>query len=153
MNRPSLAPEIDQTLRARWEPLYRSQLHYLVRWSTRGRRPVLRDRHVRALEAMMHSLCEARGYTLDQMAAGADHVHVLLALRPTQSIASAIREIKGRTAHTLLDEHPELRVWLHGNLLWDESYTVETLSAARIERVRARLRALHGADEGLARAS
>jgi len=153
MSQRSLAPEINETLTERWEPLYRSQLHYLVTWTTRGRRPVLKDQHVRALESLLHGLCEERGYTIDQIAAGADHVHVMLALRPTQSIASVVRELKGRTATTLLSDHPELRVWLRGNLVWDEAYTVETLSAARLERVRSRLRALHGVDDSLAQAS
>jgi hypothetical protein len=39
--------------------------------------------------------------------------------------------------------HPELRVWLGGNLLWDERYAVETISAGRTERVQSRLRTLH----------
>ena len=43
-----LAPELNEALNGRWEPVYRSQLHYLVTWSTRGRRPVLKDRHVAA---------------------------------------------------------------------------------------------------------
>jgi hypothetical protein len=44
-------------------------------------------------------------------------------------------------------------VWLRGNLVWDERYAVETVSALRLERVRDRLRALHGPDEELAAAS
>jgi hypothetical protein len=46
-----------------------------------------------------------------------------------------------------------VRVWLRGNLAWDERYAVETVSAVRVVRVRERLRALHNPDEGLARAS
>jgi hypothetical protein len=34
-------------------------------------------------------------------------------------------------------------VWLSGNLLWDERYAVETISATRTERVQSRLRTLH----------
>ena len=148
-----LAPEIDEALHGRWEPVYRSQLHYLVTWSTRGRRPVLKDRHVRALQQLIQAACEERGFGLIEIAAGPDHAHVLLALKPSQSVASAVRELKGRTGMALLSQHPELRVWLRGNLVWDERYAVETVSAPRLEHVRSRLRSLHGGHEDLAAAS
>ena len=148
-----LAPELNEALNGRWEPVYRSQLHYLITWSTRGRRPVLKERHVAALRAMVESACEERGFTLLDVAAGADHAHLLIALKPSQSVASVVREIKGRTGMTMVQEHPELRVWLRGNLLWDERYAVETVSPLRLERVRHRLHTLHGTPEDLAEAS
>ena len=153
MTEGSLAPEINESLAARWEPVYRSQLHYFVTWGTRGRRPVLKERHVRALQELVRRQCEERGYGLLEIAAGNDHVHVLVAIRPSQSIASVVRELKGGTATKLLADFPELRLWLRGNLMWDERYAVETVSAARVERVQERLRALHGPDDQLARAS
>ncbi len=140
-----LAPEIEAALRGRWEPVYRSRLHYLVTWSTRGRRPVLRDRHVQALQRLVQQCATERDMTLLEVAAGADHVHVLFGLKPSQSVASAVRELKGRTGVDLLARFPELRVWLRGNLVWDERYAVETVSPARLAAVGTRLRSLHAA--------
>jgi len=142
-----LAPEVSESLAVRWEPVYRSQLHYLVTWGTRGRRPVLKQRHLDRLKHLVEQICDDRGYGLFEFAAGSDHVHVLIAIRPSQSIASVVRELKGRSAATLFAEFPELRVWLRGNLAWDERYSVETVSAARVSHVQNRLRALHGPDE------
>jgi len=102
---------------------------------------------------MIRQLCDDRGLGLVEVAAGNDHVHVLIAIRPSQSIASVVRELKGRTANTLLVEFPELRVWLRGNLVWDERYSVETVSAVRLDRVQVRLRSLHQIDADFARAS
>ena len=149
----NLAPEVKESLHRRWEPVYRSQLHYLVMWGTRSRRPVLRDRHIRELQRLIKQACDERGYTLLEAVASSDHVHVLLALRPTQSVASVVRELKGGTGMALLTQFPELRVWLRGNLTWDERYSVETISNQRVDRVRERLRALHGPPEELAAAS
>ena len=150
MQIPALAPELQKTLLVHWEPLCRSQLHYLITWGTRGRRPVLRTRHLEALETQIRSMCEQRGFSLLEVAAGADHVHLMLALRPTQSVASVVRELKGRTGMALLGRFPELRVWLRGNLMWDERFAVETVSASRVEPMRVRLRALHGSTDDLA---
>lgn len=149
----TMAPEVKSELLGRWEPLYRSRLHYLVTWSTRNRRPVLKDRHVQAVRNLVTQICEDRGYGLVEVAAGQDHVHVLVGLKPSQSVASVVREIKGRAGISLIQDFPELRVWLRGNLVWDERYAVETVSAVRVERIVDRLRAQHDATESLARAS
>ncbi len=149
----SLPPEIDEALRGRWEPVYRSQLHYAINWGTRGHRHVLRARHVQTLRELLRRACDELGYSMVEFAATSDHVHLLLGLRPTQSVASAVRQLKGQTGLALLEAYPELRVWLRGNLVWDEPYSVETVSALRVERVADRLRTLHGPDEDLAAAS
>ena len=150
----ALAPEVEEALKGRWEPVYRSQLHYLVTWSTRGRRPVLRDRHVQALQRLIRQSAKEREMALVEVAGGPDHVHVLFGLRPSQSVATAVRELKGRAGMDLLSQFPELRVWLRGNLVWDERYAVETVSPVRLDSVRTRLRTLHGGPpEELAKAS
>ena len=146
----TLAPEVQASLLRQWEPINRNQLHYLVTWSTRGRRAALRERHARALEQELRAICGERGVPLLEVCTGSDHVHVLLALKPTHSLGSVVREIKGRTGMSLIDRFPELRVWLRSNLLWDERYSMEMVSHVRLEPVRARLRALHGAHEELA---
>ena len=138
-----LTPPVQHALMKHWEPLYRSQLHYLVTWSTRGRRPVLKDRHIQAIHELIRAACEDRGFALVEVVAGADCVAALFGLKPAQSVASAVRELKGRTTIALLQRFPELRVWLRGNLVWDERYAVETVSPLRVERVRERLLRAH----------
>ena len=150
---PQIAPEIKAALHGRWEPVYRSQLHYLVTWTTRGRKPVLKDRHLSVLSDMVSELCDERDFALVEIAAAHDHVHLLFGLRPAQSVASAVRELKGKTGLALMSRYPELRVWLGGNLLWDERYAVETVSPARLPKVQSRLRRLHGPSDRLAEAS
>ena len=148
----TLAPEIQASLLRQWEPINRNQLHYLVTWSPRGRRAALRERHARALEAELRSICDARGIPVLAVCSGPDHVHVLLALKFTHSVASVVRELKGRTGMSLMARFPELRVWLRSNLLWDERYTMEMVGQSRLEPVLARLHALHGGHEELAAA-
>ena len=152
MNAP-IAPDVKAALLSRWEPVSRSQLHYLVTWYTRGRRPVLKDRHLESLGTMIAGLCEERGIGLLEFTAAQDHVHALFGLRPAQSVASAVRELKGKSGMALMARYPELRVWLGGNLMWDERYAVETVSPVRLGKVQTRLRTLHGGEDQLARAS
>ena len=135
-----LTPRVHEALNRQWEPVYRSCLHYLVSWTTRGRKPVLRDRHVLKLRELIPALCDERGIDLLEMAVTKERLHLLFGLRPTHSVATAVREIKSRVGLELLSLFPELRVWLGGNLLWDDRYSVETVSTARVERIRESLR-------------
>lgn len=146
------APRVGKALQRGWEPVYRSRLHYLVGWSTRGRKPVLKERHARRLHELTSRLCEERCFELVDLGVGRDHVHLLMGLRPSQSVATAVREIKSRVGLDLLADHPELRVWLGGNLLWDERYSVQTVSPARLQHVQRRIRHAHGSHEPLAEA-
>jgi len=148
-----LAPRVKEALNERWEPVYRSRLHYLVTWSTRGSRPVLKERHARKLQDLIPQLCAERGIELLDVAVGQDHVRVLFGLKPSQSVATTVREIKSRGGLQLLADHPELRVWLGGNLIWDERYAVETVSPVRLPRIEQKLRNIHLSQEPLARAS
>ena len=148
-----LTPRVARALQKRWEPLYRSRLHYLVMWGTRGRRPVLKERHVERLQKLLPRLCEDRGMELVDLVVGRDHVHVLFGLKPSHSVSAAVREIKSRSGLELLADYPELRVWLGGNIMWDERYAVETVSPVRLEKVRERLHQIHEGREPMARAS
>jgi putative transposase len=149
----NLTSRVHEALNRQWEPVYRSCLHYVVSWTTRGRKPVLRERHAHKLRELIPGLCDERGIDLLEMAVGKDHVHVLFGLRPTHSVATAVREIKSRAGLEMLSQCPELRVWLSGNILWDDRYSVETVSTARVERVRERIRSDQDPSELLARAS
>lgn len=148
----TLAPEVNEALLGRWVPVYRSQLHYQVTWSTRGRRPVLKSRHAQAVHELVGQVCDERDISLVEVAIAQDHVHVLFGLRPAQSVASAVRELKGRSGMALMTRFPELRVWLGGNIVWDERYAVETVSPARLQKVQLRLRTIHGQHDQLAEA-
>ena len=135
-----LTPRVHEALNRQWEPVYRSCLHYLVSWTTRGRKPVLRDRHVLKLRELIPALCDERGIDLLEMAVTRERLHLLFGLRPTHSVATAVREIKSRAGLELLSLFPELRVRLGGNLLWDDRYSVETVSTARVDQIRESLR-------------
>lgn len=147
-----LTPRVHEVLNRQWEPVYRSCLHYLVSWTTRGRKPVLRDRHVLKLRELIPALCDERGIDVLEVAPSREGLQLLIGLRPTDSVATAVREIKSRAALEMLSLFPELRVWLGGNLLWEDRYAVETVSTVRLEEIRESLRNDRN-PEGLARAS
>ena len=148
-----LTSRVHEVLNRQWEPVYRSGLHYLVSWTTRGRKPVLRDQHLLKLRELVPALCDERGIDLLELWVGSDQMRLLIGLKPTHSVATAVREIKSRAGLDMLSQFPELRVRLGGNLLWDDRYSVETVSTARVEQTRDSLRQDRNPNEPMARAS
>lgn len=125
-----------------WSPVCVSRLHFQVTWFTRGRRPVLSGERVAALHDILSTLAETLGVRLEGVAVLPEKVHLLLSLRPSDSAGSIVREMKGRSALDLLARRPDLRVHLGGNLVWNETYGISTVSPGNLDRRKVRLERL-----------
>ena len=68
-----------------------------------------------------------------------EKVHLLISLQPSDCVGSIVRELKGRSALDLLAKRPDLRVSLGGNLVWNETYGISTVSPGNLDRRKARL--------------
>ncbi len=128
-------------LPAHWSRLCVSRLHFHVTWFTRGKRPVLSPDRAGVLTEILQERCRALGVQLEASSVLADRVHLLLSLRPSESVGGVVRELKGRSALDLLQRRPDLRVSLGGHLVWTETYGVTTVSPLGLERRKARLAA------------
>jgi putative transposase len=65
-----------------------------------------------------------------------DHVHVLVRLSPSHSIAQVMHRFKGASARRLFQEFPQLRRRLWGGHLWSPSYFASTVGGVTLEKVK-----------------
>ena len=56
-----------------------------------------------------------------------DHVHVLIQLKPKDSVARAVQLLKGVTSRVIRKEFPELEEFLWGDSFWTDGYFAETV--------------------------
>jgi len=56
-----------------------------------------------------------------------DHVHVLIQLKPSDSVAKTVQLLKGATSRIIRKEFPELEEFLWGDSFWADGYFVETV--------------------------
>ena len=61
------------------------------------------------------------------MAIQVDHVHVLIQLKPKESVAEVIQILKGGTSRVIRKEFPELEEFLWGDSFWADGYFAETV--------------------------
>ena len=56
-----------------------------------------------------------------------NHVHLLVQLKPGNSVAEAVQILKGGTSRVLRKEFPELEEFLWGDSFWNDGYFAETV--------------------------
>jgi REP element-mobilizing transposase RayT len=133
------SPTFARTSDREWQPVCIARLHYHLAWSTRGKSPVLTGRRETALRAILTELCHERGFLLQAVSVTPTQVRLVVSLRPSQLAASAVRELKGRSALALLRHCPDLRVALGGNLAWNDRYALATVSPRQLPRLAQKL--------------
>ena len=109
-------------------------LHYHLVFSTKDRRPLIvapwRDR----LHAYMGGTVRALEGVPEVVGGTQDHVHLLIGLRATHCLADVVREVKESSARWV---HETIEV---SDFRWQEGYGAFTVSASKIEVVKAYIR-------------
>lgn len=107
-----------------------SQLLYHMIWATKGRQPLILSSFQSQLYQYMGGVIRDMGGTLVEIGGMADHVHILVGLKPTTAPADAIRQIKRGSSS-----------WMHksitngGKIYWQEGYGIFSVSYSGIESV------------------
>ncbi len=107
---------------------------YHLIWCPKRRKKVLVGTVAIECARIIREVCAARDWIVLQLAIQADHVHLFVRVRPTDSAADVINVVKGRTSHDLRASYPEL---LKLPSLWTSSYfasTADNIAAATIEQ-------------------
>lgn len=107
-----------------------SALYYHLVFGTKNEAesisPEWRDR----LHAYLSELVKTLGGTTLAVGGVADHVHLLVSLKPTHQLSDVLRDLQRKCVKWV---HQELRNWSFG---WDDSYGAFTVSPSNIEAVR-----------------
>ena len=65
-----------------------------------------------------------------------DHVHLLIDLHQGQALASVMHDLKGASARKVLLTYPELRLDMHSNSFWQQSYGSRPVPPSQVRMVR-----------------
>ena len=107
-----------------------SSLSYHLVFSTKLRQPLLTtDIRPRVYE-YVGGLIRMEGGSLTQIGGVADHIHLLLKLKPTHTIADFVRILKANSSKWINDER-----LTEERFAWQEGYSVFSVSQSQIETV------------------
>jgi len=108
-------------------------LNYRVVFRTKRNRRVLESEVASECLKLILDVAERRGYKILAAALMPDHVHLVVALTPSDRVSDAIRYFKGTAARFLREKFPALRE--AASSLWSEGYYVESLGLKNVKQV------------------
>ncbi len=107
---------------------------YHIIFCPKYRRKVLREPIAERFKQIVISMQEEQNFYVLGMEVMPDHVHMLLDIDPTIGVNVVIARIKGKTAHILNREFPELTRKLP--TLWTRSKFIATVGSVSLEIVK-----------------
>ena len=107
---------------------------YHIIFCPKYRRKVLREPIAERFKQIVMSMQEEQNFYVLGMEVMPDHVHLLLDIDPTIGVNIVIARIKGKTAHILNREYPELTRKLP--TLWTRSKFIATVGSVSLEVVK-----------------
>ncbi len=69
-----------------------------------------------------------------------DHVHMLIQLRPKESVSEVVQILKGGSSKKIREEFTELEEFLWGDSFWADGYFAETVGHVDEETIRQYIR-------------
>ena len=64
---------------------------------------------------------------IDEIKILEDHVHMLIQIKPNESVAGVVQRLKGGSSRIIRKEYPELEDFLWGDSFWADGYFAETV--------------------------
>lgn len=107
---------------------------YHIIFCPKYRRKVLREPIADRFKQIVMSMQEEQNFYVLGMEVMPDHVHLLLDIDPTIGVNVVVARIKGKTAHILNREFPELTRKLP--TLWTRSKFIATVGSVSLEVVK-----------------
>ena len=99
-----------------------SRLTAHIVWSTKYRYSVLKgDIQIRCRTLLMQ-ICDAEDTIILKGVVSKDHVHMHIEYRPSQSVSTLVKKLKGRTSRKLQQEFPALKQKYWGRHFWGIGY-------------------------------
>jgi putative transposase len=109
---------------APWTQLY---LHLV--WATWNRAPLLTPRLIEAVDRSIRAECVRMRVEVIAFGGVADHVHLLVRIPTTISVADLVKQVKGSSSHML---GQRMRVAFR----WQGRYGAFSLSTSHVDRIR-----------------
>jgi len=112
-----------------------SNLLYHIVFSTKNREPFIVDSYREQLYSYIGGIIRNEGGSLIQIGGVDDHIHLLVNLKPTKSIAELMKSVKGSCSKWINEQK-----FISRRFSWQEGYGVFTVSESQSDPVRAYIR-------------
>ena len=110
-------------------------LYHLV-WIPKYRKRVLRGKISGRLKRLLYDACKINRWWISELSVQEDHIHLIIQLNASDSVADAVKMLKGGTSRVIRKEYPELEEFLWGDSFWADGYFADTVGTVNEEIIR-----------------
>ena len=100
---------------------------YHIVFAPKYRRQVIYGKIKRDIGVILRQLCENRGVEIIEAELCKDHVHMLVSIPPSESVAQFVGYLKGKSSLMIFDRHANLKYKYGSRHFWCRGYYVDTV--------------------------
>ena len=100
---------------------------YHIVFAPKYRRQVIYGAIKQDVGKILRQLCENKGVEILEAELCKDHVHMLVAIPPSQSVAQFVGYLKGKSSLMIFDRHANLKYKYGNRHFWCRGYYVDTV--------------------------
>ncbi len=75
----------------------------------------------------MYEACKLNRWWIRELSIQEDHVHMIIQIKASDSVAGVVQILKGGTSRVIRKEYPGLEEFLWGDSFWADGYFAETI--------------------------
>ena len=100
---------------------------YHIVFAPKYRRQAIYGKIKRDIGVILRKLCENKGVEIIEAELCKDHVHMLVSIPPSESVAQFIGYLKGKSSLMIFDRHANLKYKYGSRHFWCRGYYVDTV--------------------------
>ena len=100
---------------------------YHIVFTQKYRRKAIYNQYKKSIREILIQLCKYKGVEIIEGNLMADHIHMLVSIRPKMSVSSFMGYLKGKSALMIFDKHANLKYKYGNRHFWAEGYYVSTV--------------------------
>jgi len=116
------------------------RLQYHLVWIPKYRKRVLLGKVAVRLQDLFREAANVNRWVIHELNIQRDHVHMLIQVEPSVSVAKVVQVLKGGSSIKIREEYPELEEFLWGDSFWADGYFAESIGTVQEEMVRKYIR-------------
>ena len=105
-------------------------------WIPKYRKRILDGEVAKRLKSLFYEGCKFNDWWIDELEILTDHVHMLIQIRPTDSVSNVVKVLKGGTSKVIRKEFPDLEEFLWGENFWATGYFAESVGGVNYADVK-----------------
>jgi REP element-mobilizing transposase RayT len=107
-----------------------TQTYIQIVFAVKGRENLISPKHREELHKYITGIVQNRGHKLLAIFCMPDHVHLLIGLKPSQSISDLVRDIKAVSSGWINEKE-----WIKGKFNWQEGYGAFSYSKKELNNI------------------